>query len=66
LLLLVLEAALLVASYVTSMAITDSGYALVASHAAQLLRRPGAMLWSKRAGGGVLIAAGVATAAAKT
>jgi threonine/homoserine/homoserine lactone efflux protein len=36
------------------------------SHAAQLLRRPGALLWSKRAGGGVLIAAGVATAAAKT
>jgi threonine/homoserine/homoserine lactone efflux protein len=60
------QAALLVATYVVSMAITDSSYALVASHAAQLLRRPGAMLWSKRAGGGVLIAAGVATAAAKT
>jgi hypothetical protein len=29
-----------------------------------LKRRP-AMLWSKRAGGGVLIAAGVATAAAR-
>jgi len=59
------QAALLVATYVATMACTDTTYALVASHAAQLLRRPRAMLWSKRAGGGVLIAAGVATAVAK-
>jgi threonine/homoserine/homoserine lactone efflux protein len=45
---------------------TDTAYALIASHASQLLRKPAAMLWSKRAGGGVLIAAGVATAAVRT
>lgn len=42
---------------------TDTAYALIASQAARFLRRPGARLWSKRAGGGVLIAAGMATAA---
>ena len=42
-----------------------AAYALAASHASQLFRRSKSMLWSKRAGGGVLIAAGVATAAAR-
>ena len=58
--------AILVATFGAVVGCTDTTYALVASHAAQWLRRPGAMLWSKRAGGGVLIAAGVATAAAQT
>lgn len=57
---------MLVATYVGVMACTDTTYALVASHASALLRRPRALLWSKRAGGGVLVAAGVATAVART
>ena len=57
------QAAILVATFAAVVGATDTGYALIASHASQLLRRPGAVLWSKRAGGGVLIAAGVATAA---
>ena len=59
------QAAILVATFAAVVGVTDTTYALVASHASQLLRRPAAMLWSKRAGGGVLIAAGVATAAAR-
>jgi threonine/homoserine/homoserine lactone efflux protein len=59
------QAALLVATYVAAMACTDTTWALAASHAAALLRQPRARLWSKRASGGVLIAAGVATAVAK-
>jgi threonine/homoserine/homoserine lactone efflux protein len=60
------QAAILVATFCAVVSTTDTAYALVASHASQLLRKPKAMLWSKRAGGGVLIAAGVATAAART
>jgi threonine/homoserine/homoserine lactone efflux protein len=59
----VLQAALLVATFGAVVGCTDTAYALIASHAARFLRRPGAMLWSKRAGGGALIAAGLATAA---
>jgi threonine/homoserine/homoserine lactone efflux protein len=58
-----LQAAILVATFGVIVGSTDTAYALIASQAAHLLRRPKAMLWSKRAGGGVLIAAGVATAA---
>src|SRR3984957_1335665 len=58
-----LQAAILVATFGAVVGCTDTAYALIASHAARLLRRPKAMLWSKRASGGVLIAAGVATAA---
>ena len=54
------------ATFAAVVACTDTTYALIASHAAGFLRRPKAMLWSKRAGGGVLIAAGVATAAVQT
>ena len=61
-----LQATILVATFAAVVACTDTTYALVASHAAGFLRRPKAMLWSKRAGGGVLIAAGVATAAVQT
>jgi threonine/homoserine/homoserine lactone efflux protein len=61
-----LQATILVVTFAATVACTDTAYALIASHAASFLRRPKAMLWSKRAGGGVLIAAGVATAAAQT
>jgi threonine/homoserine/homoserine lactone efflux protein len=57
------QAAILVATFAAVVGCTDTTYALIASHAATFLRRPKAMLWSKRASGGVLIAAGVATAA---
>jgi threonine/homoserine/homoserine lactone efflux protein len=59
------QAAILVATFGAVVGTTDTTYALIASHASQLLKKPAAMLWSKRAGGGVLIAAGVATAAAR-
>ena len=59
----VLQAAVLVATYTAVVGTTDTAYALAASRASHLLKGPRAMLWSKRAGGGVLIAAGVATAA---
>jgi threonine/homoserine/homoserine lactone efflux protein len=59
------QAAILIATFTGVVAMTDTGYALIASHAAQLLRRPKARLWSRRASGGVLIAAGIATAAAR-
>jgi threonine/homoserine/homoserine lactone efflux protein len=60
-----LQAAILIATFCAVVAATDAAYALAASHASHLFRRSKAMLWSKRAGGGVLIAAGVATAAAR-
>jgi threonine/homoserine/homoserine lactone efflux protein len=59
------QAIILILTYGAVVGTTDTLYALAASHASQLLRRPAARLWSKRASGGVLIAAGVATAAAK-
>jgi threonine/homoserine/homoserine lactone efflux protein len=58
------QAAILIATYTLVVGTTDTGYALAASRAASLLRSPRATRWSRRAGGGVLIAAGVATAAA--
>lgn len=61
-----LQAAILVATFVAVVALTDAGYALAASRASAFLRGPKAMLWSKRAGGGALIAAGVVTAAARS
>jgi threonine/homoserine/homoserine lactone efflux protein len=60
------QAAILVATFIGVVFTTDSCYALAASHAAQLLRRPAALTWMKRAGGGALVAAGVATAAARS
>ena len=57
------QAVLLIATFVLVVASTDTTYALAASRAAGLLRRPRAALWSRRAGGGVLIASGIATAA---
>ena len=60
------QAAILVATFIGVVFTTDSCYALAASHASQLLRTSKALTWMKRAGGGALIAAGVATAAART
>lgn len=57
------QAALLVATFTGIAAITDSAYALAASHAAALVRGDRVRIWARRAGGGVLITAGVATAA---
>jgi len=45
---------------------TDTAYALAASRASRLLRTERAAMWSRRAGGGVLIASGVATAVARS
>jgi len=61
-----IQALILVVTFVLTLALTDTLYALAASGAARLLRRPSAALWMKRAGGGVLIAAGAATAASRT
>jgi threonine/homoserine/homoserine lactone efflux protein len=58
-----LQATILVATFSGVAGVTDTAYALAASRAAHLLKSPKATLWSRRAGGGVLIAAGVATAA---
>jgi threonine/homoserine/homoserine lactone efflux protein len=60
------QALILVATFVLVVAMTDTTYALAASGASRLLRRPAAALWMKRAGGGVLIAAGAATAVSRT
>lgn len=59
------QAALLVATFCGVVGCSDALYALAASRAAGLLRDPRAAAWSRRAGGGVLIASGVATAAAR-
>lgn len=61
----ILQASILVATFCIVVAGTDTAYAIAASSASHLLRRPKALLWSRRVGGGVLIAAGVATAAAR-
>jgi threonine/homoserine/homoserine lactone efflux protein len=60
------QALILVATFVLVVALTDTAYALAASSASRLLRRPSAALWMKRAGGGVLIAAGAATAMSRS
>jgi len=61
-----LQAMILVATFAAVVGFTDTLYALLASRASDLLASPKAALWSKRAGGGVLVAAGVATAAARS
>ena len=58
------QAAVLIGTFGLVVGCTDAIYALIAARASHLLRRPRTALWSKRASGGVLIAAGVATAAA--
>lgn len=59
-----LQATILVATFGLVVGATDTAYALAASRASRLLRTRRAMVSSKRAGGGVLVAAGLATAAA--
>lgn len=56
------QAALLIATFCGVVACTDTVYALLASRASTLLRRPNALRWSRRAGGGILVASGVAAA----
>jgi threonine/homoserine/homoserine lactone efflux protein len=59
------QAAILIATFVGIVAVTDAAYALIASRASRLLETPSARLWFKRAGGSALVAAGIATAAAR-
>ena len=59
------QAAILVLTFGLVVGMTDTTYALLASRARGLLDKPRSAMWSKRAGGGVLIAAGLATAAAR-
>ena len=59
------QAALLIATFCLVVAGTDALYALTASRLVRRFRDPRAVLWSKRAGGGVLIASGLVTAAAR-
>lgn len=57
------QAALLVVTFTAIAAVTDTLYALAASSAAGAIRRPVVRRWAARAGGGAMVAAGVATAA---
>lgn len=57
------QAAILVATFTLIAATTDTIYALTASRASGLIRRPGVRKWSQRAGGGAVITAGIAMAA---
>ena len=57
------QAVSLVLTFTVIAAVTDTLYALSASRAAQMLRSSRAKIWSLRAGGGVLVTAGLAMAA---
>jgi threonine/homoserine/homoserine lactone efflux protein len=59
------QAAILGATFVLTALITDTGYALAASHAEGLVRHPAARRWTERVGGGVILAAGAALAIAR-
>ena len=59
------QAAILVASFIAITASTDAVYALLASSFAPVLRGPRVRRWAERAGGGALLGAGLATAAAR-
>ena len=59
-----LQAMTLVLTFGLIVGCTDTIYALGAVRASRLVSNPGAGRWTKRAGGGVLIAAGLVTAAA--
>ena len=59
------QAALLVTTFCGVVGCTDTLYALGAARAARLLRGPRAALWTRRAGGGALVASGLAIAAAR-
>ncbi len=57
------QAATLVVTFTSIAAATDTIYALAAARASGLLSGDRTRLWAQRAGGGMLVAAGVATAA---
>jgi len=59
------QAAILTATFVILVAATDAGYALLASSFAPVMRSPRVRRWAERAGGGALVGAGLATAAAR-
>jgi threonine/homoserine/homoserine lactone efflux protein len=59
------QAVILVATFTLIAATTDTLYALTASKASGLIRRPSVRKWSRRAGGGAVIAAGIAMTAIK-
>ena len=54
------QAAVLGGTFVLIAVCTDTGYALAASKASGLIRKPGMMTWSRRIGGGVVLTAGIA------
>ena len=54
------QAAILTATFTLIAATTDTLYALTASKASGLIRRPGVRKWSQRAGGGAVMTAGIA------
>jgi threonine/homoserine/homoserine lactone efflux protein len=56
------QAMLLVATLTIIIFATDAAYALLASGAAHIVRRPRFQVWAKRVGGGALVGAGIATA----
>ncbi|HTG38829.1 LysE family translocator, partial [Sphingomonas sp.] len=57
------QAAILVVTFTAAAATTDTLYALTASRASGLVRKPAARRWARRAGGGAVMAAGIAMAA---
>lgn len=57
------QAAILIATFTGIAAFTDTLYALAASRASGLIRRPMARRWSRRAGGAAVLTAGLAMAA---
>ncbi len=59
------QAALLIATFCLVVATSDAAYALAASRAAHRLRGRGVRRWANCVGGGVLVAAGIATAATR-
>jgi threonine/homoserine/homoserine lactone efflux protein len=60
------QASILVVTFTAVVACSDAVYALLASRASGLFRSPSYATWSRRLGGGVMVAAGAATAAAKS
>ncbi len=59
------QAAILVVTFTVIAATTDGLYAITASHASGLVRRPELRKWAQRVGGGVIMTAGLAMAAMK-
>jgi threonine/homoserine/homoserine lactone efflux protein len=57
------KAALLTVIFCATTALTDSAYALLASRAAPLIRKPALRRWAERTGGAVMIGAGASVAA---